>query len=105
MNASDNAVYVACFLACGTCETSLGNDTMALLAQFQNYWNQTLVFQMIQQQDSILVGLQGAVANVVNQTGIFSSQDMVYNLTSLVQMLQQSTLYYQANISALTIQV
>ena len=87
--------------ACGVCETSLGNDTMQLLTKFQSYWNQTLTFQLIQQQDSALGILEIGIRNAMTQTGLASGYDLVTNLTNLIQQLQQTATASQANVSNL----
>ena len=74
--------------ACGVCETSLGNDTMVLLMKFQDYWNQTLTFQLIQQQDMVLRRLESGIRDAMNQTGVASGYDLVTNLSALIQELR-----------------
>lgn len=89
------------YIACGVCETSLGNDTMALLTKFQDYWNQTLTFQLIQQQDVVLGRLESGIRDAMNQTGLASGYDLVTNLTALIQDLQLASAASQQNVAAL----
>ena len=90
-------------LVCNGCQETEGNDAYALVDQWYEYWNETLVVGRVEAQDLELQGLSATIDDTLSTLGI--STDNLNTVSVLINNLTAWQALYTNNVNTLDARV